>query len=181
MEEQIPIPGTEPNPIEQILILLDQCEQLEQLEQEAEDKAKTLRSKIDEIQMRIIPDMMRSLGMSQFSLPDGRKVTINQSYFASIPKAKQEEAYRWLVENGHGGVIKEDVFVAPSLKGQLDVFGVPYRIERKVSPQTLRSLVRELTETGQNYPMDTLGVYIETRAKLKKAAAHNQKNDTEDL
>ena len=56
--------------------------------------------------------MMQEMNISTLKLADGSSVEVKPVYGASIPKAKQEEAFKWLRDNDLGDLIKNEVTVA---------------------------------------------------------------------
>ena len=95
--------------------LSDQVVKLQQLENELltkEEELKELKRKVDLVSGEVIPTMMQEMNISTLKLADGTSVEVKPVYGASIPKAKQEEAYTWLRENGLGDLIKNEITVA---------------------------------------------------------------------
>jgi vacuolar-type H+-ATPase subunit D/Vma8 len=93
--------------------LSDQVVKLQQLENELlakEEELKELKRKVDLVSGEVIPTMMQEMNISTLKLADGTSVEVKPVYGASIPKAKQEEAYTWLRENGLGDLIKRTTF-----------------------------------------------------------------------
>jgi hypothetical protein len=99
-------------------------------------------------------------------------------YGASIPKAKQEEAYTWLRENGLGDLIKNEITVAfgrdeDNKAQQYAVLaqGQGYQPVQKlkVEPMTLKALVRERLESGQEMPSDLFNMFTGNRTKITRS------------
>ena len=73
-----------------------------------------LKAKKEELRLtseQELPDAMQSAGLTQITLSTGEKISINEFYNAHISKANQETAYQWLIENGHEGLIKNEVLL----------------------------------------------------------------------
>ena len=85
-----------------------------------EERLKTLKAEIREIEERELPDAMRACnGMTRFDLEDGSQIKVKDDIFCSIPVDKKADALKWLEENGHAGLIKHDVKVSFA-KGEYD-------------------------------------------------------------
>ena len=163
-----------------IKFLSDQVLKLRDLEAEVksdEERIKTKQKEIARISEDVIPTMLSEMGLSQLKLADGSSVDVKPFYNASISVANREKAYKWLRDNGLGDIIKNDVTV--SFGRNEDNKAVDYANlaksqgfeptqKLKVEPMTLKALVRERIEAGQEMPMDIFNVYVGNRTKLTK-------------
>ena len=124
-----------------------------------------------------LPEAMPSAGLTEIVLSTGEKISVTEFYNAHISKANQELAYKWLVENGHEGLIKNEV----SLKfgreeGQvvdetvmaLKSRGLSPEVRQSVHPSTLKAFVKEQLTTGKDIPTEPFGIYIGSKAIIKK-------------
>ena len=124
-----------------------------------------------------LPEAMQSAGLTEIVLSTGEKISVTEFYNAHISKANQELAYKWLVENGHEGLIKNEV----SLKfgreeGQvvdetvmaLKSRGLSPEVRQRVHPSTLKAFVKEQLTTGKDIPTEPFGIYIGSKAIIKK-------------
>ena len=164
----------------EIKSLSDQVLRLRDLEAEVkaqEEKIKQTQKEISRISEDVIPTMLSEMGLSQLKLADGSSVDVKPFYSASISVANREKAYKWLRDNGLGDIIKNDVTV--SFGRNEDNKAVDYANlaksqgfeptqKLKVEPMTLKALVRERIEAGQEMPMDIFNVYVGNRTKLTK-------------
>ena len=160
--------------------LSDQVVNLTNLEDELVNKEKELKElkrKVELVSGEIIPTMMQEMNISTLKLADGSSVEVKPVYGASIPIAKKEEAFKWLRDNGLGDLIKNEVTVAfgrnedikasdyASLaKGQ----GYEPVQKLKVEPMTLKALVRERLESGQEIPSDLFNLFTGNRTKITR-------------
>ena len=142
----------------------------------------TLKEKKKELQRveeQDLPEAMDAIGMSEFKLTDGTTISIKTFYNASIPGERKEEAFAWLDDNGHGGIIKTDVSVSFG-RGELEIArsflefargfneaSIDPELAQGVHWQTLRSFVKEQIEGGSALPLDLFGVYVGRKAHLK--------------
>jgi hypothetical protein len=122
--------------------------------------------------------MMTEMNISTLKLADGSAVEVKPVYGASIPFAKKEEAYTWLRENGLGDLIKNEIAVAfgrnednKAMAYATLAQGQGYEpIQKlKVEPMTLKALVRERLESGQEMPSDLFNVFAGNRTKITRS------------
>ena len=160
--------------------LSDQVVKLKQLEDDLVDKEKELKElkrHIDLVSGEVIPTMMQEMNISTLKLADGSSVEVKPVYGASITVANKEAAYTWLRENGLGDLIKNEITVsfgrnednkasqyAILAKGQ----GYEPVQKLKVEPMTLKALVRERLESGQEMPTELFNVFAGNRTKITK-------------
>lgn len=158
---------------------------------EADLKAR--KAKLAEVQERKLPDLMFEIGIKEFVLTDGRRLTVKDMVVASIPSksaidkakdeergpmlARQGEAFKWLEKNGHGDLIKNDLVIgfkkgeakqAKALVTELRKRGINVEVNRSVNPQSLGAFCREQLAAGKALPLDVLGVHQGRKAQLKK-------------
>jgi hypothetical protein len=161
--------------------LSDQVVKLKQLEDDLVDKEKELKElkrHIDLVSGEVIPTMMQEMNISTLKLADGSSVEVKPVYGASITVANKEAAYTWLRENGLGDLIKNEITVsfgrnednkasqyAVLAKGQ----GFEPFQKLKVEPMTLKALVRERLESGQEMPSDLFNVFAGNRTKITRS------------
>ena len=160
--------------------LSDQVVKLKKLEDEVvskEEELKELKRKRDLVSGEVIPTMMQEMNISTLKLADGSSVEVKPVYGASIPKTRQEEAFKWLRENGLGDLIKNEVTVAfgrgednkaadYATLAQRQGFEPVQKL--KVEPMTLKALVRERLEAGQENPTDLFNVFAGSRTKITR-------------
>ena len=161
--------------------LSDQVVKLRSLEDEIaaeEKKIKELKRQSELLSGEVIPTMMQEMNISTLKLADGSAVEVKPIYGASIPKAKQEEAFKWLRDNGLGDLIKNQIIVAfgrnednkamayASLaQGQ----GYEPVQKLKVEPMTLKALVRERLESGKEIPTELFNVFAGNQTKITRS------------
>ena len=160
--------------------LSDQVVKLKTLEDELiekENELKKLKQHIEIVSGEVIPTMMQEMNISTLKLADGSSVEVKPVYGASISASKKEEAYTWLRENGLGDLIKNEVTV--SFGRNEDNKASDYAIlaqgqgyepvqKLKVEPMTLKALVRERLESGQEMPSDLFNVFSGNRTKITR-------------
>ena len=166
--------------IDQTKKLSDKVIELRNLEDQvaaSEDHTRGLKEKARELSQVIIPKMMQEMNITKLKLKDGAQIEVTNFYSAKITPEKQEEAFNWLRSNGLGDIIKNDITVtfgrgednkamayATLAKGQ------GYEPVQKVGvhPQTLKAVVRERVESGQNMPTDLFNTFVGNQTKINR-------------
>ena len=164
----------------EVKALSDQVINLRDLEDRIKQKEvelKKLKKDLDIISGEVIPTMMTEMNISTLKLADGSAVEVRSIYGASISPDKKEEAFNWLRNNGLGDLIKNEVTVSfgrneDNKASQYAVLaqGQGYQpIQKlKVEPMTLKALVRERVESGQDMPSDLFNVFAGNRTKITR-------------
>ena len=161
--------------------LSDQVVKLKKLEdefQEKEKELKELKRHLDLLSGEVIPTMMQEMNISTLKLADGSSVEVKPVYGAYITAANKESAFLWLRENGLGDLIKNEITV--SFGRNEDNKAQQYAVlaqgqgyqpvqKLKVEPMTLKALVRERLESGQEMPSDLFNVFSGNRTKVTRS------------
>ena len=143
----------------------------------SENHTKDLKEKAKQLSNFDIPKMMQEMNVTKLKLKDGASVEVTNFYSARITPDKQELAFNWLRENGLGDIIKNDVIVtfgrgednkamayATLAKGQ----GYEPIQKIGVHAQTLKAVVRERTESGQEMPADRFNPFVGNHTKINR-------------
>lgn len=88
-----------------------------------------------------LPERMREIGLTEFTLEQGGKVSVKHRVKASLTAAKKEEGLGWLRDNGFGDLIKART------------------IEEGVHANTLTAFCKEQLSMGKPLPTTLFGVY----------------------
>ena len=151
-----------------------------QLATEVAELEANLKAKKEELRLtseQELPDAMQAAGLTQIKLNSGENISINEFYNAHISKANQEKAYEWLTQNGHEGLIKNEVLlkfgreeslVVDETVSALQARGLSPQVRQSVHPSTLKAFVKEQITTGNDIPTEPFGIYIGTKATIKK-------------
>ena len=156
--------------------LSKQVLKLKDLEDEVKTKEKNLKD-LNIISGEVIPTMMTEMNISTLKLADGSAVEVKPIYGASISPDKKEEAFNWLRNNDLGDLIKNEITVSfgrnednKALQYANLAQGQGYQPVQKlkVEPMTLKALVRERVESGQDMPSDLFNVFAGNRTKITR-------------
>ena len=147
-----------------------------------EDRVKTLdeelkaaKKNLREVAEDQLPAAMAEHNMTKIGLKDGSEIKITKFYSASIPKDKADISFAWLLDNGFGDLIKNQVatnFVrgqedqANEFAEELATRGMPVNSKKWVEPMSLKAWYKESTEKGLAIPDELFGGYIGEKAKI---------------
>ena len=166
--------------VDNIKVLSDEVLKMQTLEDDIENDEKKLKEKKEKLRQisgETIPTLMSEMSLTELKLMDGSKVLVKPFYGARITPETQEAAFNWLRENGLGDIIKNDVTVtfgrgednkamayATLAKGQ------GYEPVQKIGvhAQTLKAVVRERTESGQEMPADLFNTFVGNQTKINR-------------
>ena len=170
--------------------LSDKVLKLKDLEDEianAEESIKRLKEQAQILSQVEIPAMMQEMHITKLKLKDGESVEIKPYYSASLAQGmnetdsdyvlRKEQAFTWLRNNGLGDIIKNDITVTFG-RGE-DNKAVQYAVLARgqgfepvqkvgVHPQTLKAVVRERIESGQDMPSDLFKTYAGNSTKITR-------------
>lgn len=127
------------------------CYQMIDAEQEvldAEMQLKRAKAKFFDIAQKKLPEAMDAVGMTDFTLSDGTRLTVTHGVSVSIPADAKQEAWQWLRDNGHGDLIR------------------PQTVTERIHPATLKAWWREQVEKGEVPPEDFFRGFAYQQAKL---------------
>jgi hypothetical protein len=130
---------------------------------------------------RDIPELLAKMRLDECTTASGIQVKVKRDIKAALPGHERIEArmgaLRWLVEQGHGGVIKNHVSVslergddarADELVVELSTRGYAVEAKKDVHASTLGALVRELVAEGKVVPRDLFNLFDCRSAKLTR-------------
>jgi hypothetical protein len=143
----------------------------------AESELAIRKDALREVAEKQIPELMAQVGIKTFETSDGFVVSIKKTYTAAPTVAQRDEAYDWLEQHGHGGLVKRTVEVgfgvkqgaeAAALMDKLRKDFEDVRGERKVESATLRAWVRQRIESGDAFPRELFNARVFDRADVKQ-------------
>lgn len=162
---------------------LEQIAQLAQLQKELIKHLSNLETQVDEakerlrkVQEGLLPEAMLAIGMTEFKLEDGTKITIKEDVYASIRKDFVIQAVNWLDGIGLGDIVKNDVVVkfgrgdktkASDLVSYAQAQGYNVSEKQTVHPQTLKATVREQLANGVEFPEEYFSINPVNKATVK--------------
>ena len=160
--------------------LSDKVLKLKDLEDEitnAEESINKLKEQARILSQVEIPLMMQEMHITKLKLKDGESVEVKPFYSAAIIPEVQEQAFTWLRNNGLGDIIKNDITVTfgrgeDNKAAQYAVLarGQGFEPVQKVGvhAQTLKAVVRERIESGQDMPSDLFKTFAGNQTKITR-------------
>lgn len=174
------IEGEQNRPVQESIVkmvsrLVKDVEARQELLAEAEARVSALKAEIKDLLEKRIPDLMKQAEVNMLSTDTGLKVEIKPYVNVSMNKERKEEAMGWLIANGHGGLVKNEVTV-PFAAGLVeaanelvkDLMARGYDAvehDMTVHPMSLGAWGREMVEQGQLIP-DCFTIYSGETAKI---------------
>lgn len=149
----------------------------------AEDDVAYLKGEIRRYDEVVIPDLMSTVGMANFTLDDGTIIKVEPFVDVAVREDDRPAAWDWLADNGFGDLVKHEVSVTFGKGDQeaanaaieaLEAQGLPVRDRLSVHPGTLRAFVKEQLRAAadQGVPPvafpDEFKIYQGRRAKLSQ-------------
>ena len=172
--------------LSKITTLAKELVRLEALQAKAEAHLSETKKKVAAIAEVELPDAMDEVGLKEFAMSEGGKVTVKRSFIASIKKDNEPEAFKWLRDNEHGALIKRDILcrfgmdqekAADKLVALLKKSKQTYAEKAAVHSGTLKAFVNEqmtspvdpdTLKKGQSiFPQDLFGVFPYRKASVK--------------
>jgi len=123
-----------------------------------------------------LPGAMQAAGMEEFKTITGLTVKVKETLYASIPKARKPSAIAWLLDHAQSALIKEDVIIPfdkgdhdrmSALTASLEEGGYTVVINETINTGSIKAMIKEMLENGQDVPLDTFGAYFHTRSEIK--------------
>jgi hypothetical protein len=159
--------------------------ELVKTEKEIEDMSATIAPKAARanfLKNKLIPDLMSSLELEDFTFRDGSKIKVVDFVSGSLPKdpEKRSEALKLVEEYGAEGIIKNNITVAfqrrqhneaLALAADLKEKGYDAETKSDIHPQTLMAFVRERLAKGEDVDAPALGCFVGRVAKIEVSAA----------
>ena len=143
-----------------------------------EEFLKKLKAEEMRLSNEAVPSKMDEIGFTEVKLPTGQRVSYKPFYSGKIRPEREPEAFNWLEENGHGGIIKGEVIV-PWRRAEREIidqliefikeqYGIEPNIKLGVHHSTLRAFFREVIEDeGETLPPDLFDLFIGRKTTIK--------------
>ena len=158
-----------------------QAERLTEQRKKVEDQLQKLKQAEEQLLNKDIPELLGKMRLDECTTASGIQVKVKREIKASLPGHERIEArmsaLRWLIEHGHGGVIKNQVSVAldrgedsraDELVVELRTKGFEVEAKKDVHASTLGALVRELVANGTIVPREYFNLFDMRLAKLSR-------------
>ena len=158
-----------------------QAERLTEQRKKAEDQLKNIKQAEEQLLTKDIPELLGKMRLDECTTASGIQVKVKREIKMSLPGHERVEArmgaLRWLIEHGHGGVIKNQISIAlergedsraDELVVELRAKGLDVEAKKDVHPSTLGALARELFAAGTIVPRENFNIFDMRLAKLSR-------------
>lgn len=144
---------------------------------ESEQKLLGLKVSHRELSEKRIPELMLALNLKSLTHESGAEVKIEKYYSGSITEEKAAEAFLWLRDHELEDLIKRQISIsfgmgeneaADELSSELESKSLGFSDKATVHPSTLKSLIKERLEAGQDVPFDLFNVVSGMKTKIKR-------------
>jgi len=158
-----------------------QAERVTVLRKQSEERLQKVKQAEEQLLNKDIPELLEKMHLDACVTSSGIQVKVKREIKASLPGHERVEdrmgALRWLVEHGHGGVIKNQISIAldrgedtraDDLVVELRGKGLNVESKKDVHASTLGALVRELVAEGRIVPRNLFNLFDQKVAKLSR-------------
>lgn len=177
LEDSVSVPSVTDTELTEISRLAEEQLRLEALVTQLEANLAEQKETLRHVSEFLLPEAMAAVGMSEFKLKNGFKITVKDDVAASIKKEFTGCAVDWLDSNGFGDIVKDQIQINLA-RGQLDAAEAimeycrmqGHTAEEKFSvhPQTLKAFVKEQMAHGVEFPEQYFSIYSYRKAAIKK-------------
>lgn len=135
-----------------------------------------VKENLRRISEKEIPDLLSDM-RATFTLPDGRKIKVDEKIHAGLSKDREFAGHLWLEKNGYGNLLKREFVIvfdkedeewAKEFEKELN--SRPKKLnsktKRSVNFNTLQAWVREKISEGVDVPKDIFGVHVKRSTKI---------------
>jgi hypothetical protein len=143
-----------------------------------ERRTKEAKADLFKIQHGELPDAMREAGVANLTMADGGEVDVTNFVSANITKENEPKAHSWMMENGHGDLIKRQIGVnvgTDSNKAGMIIdalhalqLDLPVNDKATVHGSTLKKFVREQVAEGVPIPLKLFGAFVGHKSTIKR-------------
>lgn len=156
--------------------LADKQQSVEALIESLEKQLEEAKAALKSVSEKEIPELLAEMKGS-FTLPDGRKISVDEKIHAGLSKEREFAGHLWLEKNNFGNLLKREFVIsfdkedekwAKEFEKELKNREKPLnsKTRRSIHPQTLQAWVREKLREGVDIPKDIFGVYVKRSAKI---------------
>ena len=171
---------TEQSSNEELASISGLAQQLLVVQKDIEEKKlelKELENQFRQISESSLPEALQSANLSEIVLSDGTKLSVSPFYKGHISEKNRPAALDWLMQNGHGGLIKNEISLkfgrdederAQDTIASLQQRGLSPSVKQGVHAQTLNAFVKVQLTNGKDLPSEIFGIYVGSRAKIER-------------
>lgn len=135
------------------------------------------------LETELLPALFAEAGITQLKTDDGATAKLGLVASGSLPKdpEKRQKAIEWLVANGYGELVEAKVVASWSRGDREKAEGLyeqlrgdnsaKLALDESVNHMTLGKLAKDRIQSGEEVPLDTLGVSVISRVRFTSRGA----------
>lgn len=142
-----------------------------------EEQLSDAKERLRDIKEDRLPGIMDQIELENYSTKDGITIEVKENIRGSIPKATEDEAFKWLEDHNNENLIKRQFLIefAKDQEKWANRFAADLRrrkrplntkVKRAVNPQSLQAFVKSQLSEGVDFPMKLFGVYRQRFSKV---------------
>ena len=112
MEKDSSLSKVKDSDVDQIASLCQQYANLEKDIAKDEQLLKDKQERFRKLSFEVIPSALAERNLTSLKLVDGSEINVKPYYSARITQENQDKAFKWLRDNNHGDLIKNEVTVS---------------------------------------------------------------------
>ena len=141
-----------------------------------EDQIKDLKEDEKYFSCVVIPKLMEDMNLSSLKLKDGSELSVKKIFSATLKADKKAEGIHWLRDNGLGDIVKNNITVsfgqgednkAVDYASLARLNGYEPIQEEKVHPSTLKVVMKEWKDKGQEIPEQLFNTFDGNQTQIK--------------
>lgn len=158
------------NDIQSLATLAEEQVKLEDEISVLADQVKSKGERARYLSEVLIPNKLDDLGMTEFRMSSGYKVQVKPFYSCKI---LNDEAYVWLDENGHGGLIKTQVirdYSRTEREAAIEFAKTNpgFTLKEGVHYQTITAFTKEIYTRNETLPTEFFTVFQGKKTKITR-------------
>ena len=163
--------------LRRISALAERQLELERSIAETEASLKALKGNHRQVSEVDLPTALDEAQVQSFVTKDGRRVSVTETLYMSIPKSRKGDCAAWLFENGLGPSVREDVIVRfergqeariAELERLLEAGGyTDWTVNEQMNTAAIKGAFNERMARGDEVPLELFGGYLRRAAVVK--------------
>ncbi len=168
--------GMTPDQLDEIILLAQEQVRYEEEVTRLDDELKEAKKDLKGIQEFELPHAMEIAGVKKLSIDGVGEVSYKEDLKCAITKDNALHAFKWLRDNNHGTIIKNEIIIRLGVGEEKKLEAVHKVCEKlnlalenksSVHNATLKAFLKEKKEQGTDLPEDLFGIFEFKTAKVK--------------
>lgn len=143
----------------------------------AEQQVKDVKKRLHKISLDLLPEAMAEARLSEFKMLSGQKITVKEELSCSVPASRRGEIINKLRDEGNAALVANVITVdvnkgqdnlAGDVMGYAESMGLLAKREESVNTASLKKLLREQLDEGENPDLAFYGAFQIKKAKINQ-------------